>query len=198
MSLEEQFNKLSSKEPSPEDVRAFIDATRNNDKATVENYLSKFPGRIVNAKDRDGHYALLMATIQGHTGIVSLLLEKGAALDMVNNAGHSALIGATIKGDKDLVALLLQKGAGLDAKNNFNGYTALMWAKSCGHGDIAMQIQAVSEQRQLAKQEAEDAQREEIRRRELREAAASVHEGLKEDMDAAPPLRFIKKGPSAP
>ena len=106
----------------------------------------------------------MIASDEGHTATVELLLTHGAdinaqdnygrtALDMARNeeirqlllnycvnnakeqAGSTALIWASRKGDTATVELLLTHGADISAKDNY-GYTALMWASQNGHTAI--------------------------------------------------------------
>ena len=90
----------------------------------------------VNAKGDDEWTALMCASKEGHTEIVSMLLEKGADVDVKHNDGTTALMFATMKGHSEIVSKLLEKGAEVDAKHN-DGTTALMAASKEGHSSLS-------------------------------------------------------------
>jgi ankyrin repeat protein len=48
-------------------------------------------GADVNAKDKDGQTALMLAAGGGYTEIVKALIEKGADVNAKNNTGDTAL-----------------------------------------------------------------------------------------------------------
>ena len=70
---------------------------------------------------------LMVASKNGHTEIVQLLLEKGAYVNAKDNYGETALMLAAANGRTEIVQLLLEKGADVNAKNEY-GRTALMYA----------------------------------------------------------------------
>ena len=72
----------------------------------------------------DGRRALRLAASKGHTEIVNALINAGAD---VKNDGASALIGATENGHTEIVNALIEAGADLNAKDKY-GMTALMCA----------------------------------------------------------------------
>jgi uncharacterized protein len=78
--------------------------------------------------------ALHVASRNGHTEIVEMLLEKGADVNAKTNEGITALIRASEKGHTETVARLLEKGADVNAKDS-DGWTALMWASRNGHAE---------------------------------------------------------------
>jgi len=75
--------------------------------------------------------ALTLASYRGHTEIVKLLVEKGAALDILANDGMTALIIAVAYGYTEIVKLLVEKGAALDILAK-DGNTALILASTFG------------------------------------------------------------------
>ena len=76
--------------------------------------------------------ALSWAADRGHQGVVKLLLEKGAAVDLKNSDGETALCLAAYGGHEAVVKMLLEKGAAVDL-NNSDGETALSLAAGRGH-----------------------------------------------------------------
>jgi len=71
-------------------------------------------GANIEAKDRHGHTALILATIHGHTAIVQLLLERDAKIEAATTYFYTALRLATIHGHTAIVKLLLEHGANID------------------------------------------------------------------------------------
>jgi ankyrin repeat protein len=59
---------------------------------------------------------LMMAALEGNTRVAQLLLERGAAVNAVNDFGDSALSLAAHKGHIPLLLLLLNNGASTDVR----------------------------------------------------------------------------------
>ena len=75
----------------------------------------------------------MAAAYEGHSSLVSFLLDQGAALNVQNNDGETALNLAAIGGHLRVVLLLAtRKGVNLDVRNS-EGWSALMDATSEGH-----------------------------------------------------------------
>ena len=84
-----------------------------------------------------GLTALMMASANGHTEIVKLLLGKGAEVNVKNtDDGVTALFMASANGHTEIVKLLLDKGADVNVKNIY-GITALFMASAHGHTEVA-------------------------------------------------------------
>ena len=67
----------------------------------------------VNARDRwYGRTALMIAASEGHVDVVQLLIEAGAAVDLLDEEGSSALMLARSYGHLDVAATLVAAGAG--------------------------------------------------------------------------------------
>eukprot|EP00041_Stephanoeca_diplocostata_P034258 m.1155442 g.1155442 ORF g.1155442 m.1155442 type:complete len:1673 (-) comp24489_c1_seq37:1618-6636(-) len=73
-----------------------------------ENYET-----CVEVPDHDGNTALILAAAEGHTAIVSTLLEKGAELEAMNHEHHTALVCAAHNGHLYTVEFLRDQGAKL-------------------------------------------------------------------------------------
>jgi ankyrin repeat protein len=66
----------------------------------------------VNARDRwYGRTALMIAAAEGHADVVQLLIEAGAAIDLLDEEGSSALSLARSYGHLDVAAALVAAGA---------------------------------------------------------------------------------------
>jgi ankyrin repeat protein len=112
-----------------------MEVARIGDYLAVDTYLRE--GAEVNCRDKDGLTPLIWAAIQGHEGIVRLLLERGADLEAKNHNGDSALMWASVMGHKDVVDFMLDRGANADLGEPKSGVTALMAAAAKGHADVA-------------------------------------------------------------
>ena len=103
--------------------------------AVVEALLQ--PGSLVdlNQQDRNGKTALFAAAAAGLDQMVSLLVQRGAGVDIADKSGASPLAAAAAKGRSLAVAGLIGAGADLDSQDN-DGCTALHHAAFGGHGEV--------------------------------------------------------------
>jgi serine/threonine-protein phosphatase 6 regulatory ankyrin repeat subunit B len=85
-----------------------------------------------NKQDNSGETALILASWNGRTECVQLLIDSGADLNTQNNYGSTALLWASRRGHTTCVQLLIDSGAHLNTQNN-GDYTALLWASRNGH-----------------------------------------------------------------
>ena len=113
-----------------------IDAVRN---------LIYEQGADVNVKgttDAVGFTALMGASQNGHTEIVSMLLEKGADVDVNNiNGSIAALLRASYNGRLEVVKILLAYGADVNVMTKQNK-TAFDMADVGGHTEIKKLLRA--------------------------------------------------------
>lgn len=89
-------------------------------------------GADINAQDKDGSTALILASDKGHEAVVRLLIDKGAGVNAQNKDGSTALILASEKGHAAVVRLLINRGADVNAQNK-DGLTALTLASDKGY-----------------------------------------------------------------
>lgn len=90
------------------------------------------------AANRYGDTAMMLAALKGHLDIVRMLEAAGAKLDA---PGWTPLIYAATGGHDDIVRFLILHGANLDAQSP-NGTTALMMAIHENHPETAMLLVA--------------------------------------------------------
>lgn len=104
-----------------------IAAREKSDK--VAAMLAANPKTNLEAVDRAGENALMMAALNGDMGLVKLLLSKNVA---VNKQGWTPLHYAATNGHDDVVQLLIEHSAQVDAPSP-NGTTPLMLAARGDH-----------------------------------------------------------------
>jgi ankyrin repeat protein len=117
-----RYDKGTS-QPAP----ALYYAARGNLYTTAKFLLDN--GADVNAKGGCRSYALIIASNQGHEGIVQLLIERGADLSVFDDETYNALMEASSIGHTRIAKLLLEHGADVNARGTF-GKTALTEATS--------------------------------------------------------------------
>ncbi len=111
-----------------------IKSARCGDQTKVKNLLSN--GAEVNAKDKNGVTALLLASQNGHREVVEILLAKGAEVNAKEKKyGFTPLMLAAQNGHRGVVEVLLGKGAEVNVRSQ-DSSTALMAASGEGHQKI--------------------------------------------------------------
>eukprot|EP01041_Mallomonas_annulata_P002291 gene2291-4457_t len=93
----------------------------------------------INIQDLNGYNPLILASREGRTEIVQLLLDHNANLNAQCKDGHTALLWAIEIGHNDIARRLIEHNASKFIKNN-NGDTALIRACDLGNVDIVTAI----------------------------------------------------------
>ena len=103
---------------------AILDCVTGHVKS-VEKYLknSSETSIFIHGKNMEGNTTLIMASCETCSEMVSLLLDCGANVNVVNHTSRSALMEATLWGRLDNVKILLARGANKDLKDH-KGCTA--------------------------------------------------------------------------
>lgn len=99
-----------------------------NESYEVADALVNSDGLQLEAVNRSGETALMMASLRGQSRLVERLLQRGA---VVNRPGWSPLHYAATAPDDTPMKLLLAHGAAVDARSP-NGTTPLMMAADYG------------------------------------------------------------------
>lgn len=121
-------------EPSRTDMtmqqKKILKLVARNDLGGVKKALDA--GANVNTRDGSGKSLLLLATIDKHLEMATLLTGRGADVNLQDNIQDSPFLYAGATGQTELVKLFLAHGARFDVFNRYNG-TALIPACERGH-----------------------------------------------------------------
>jgi len=102
--------------------------------AEVEKHIHS--GIDPDAADEEGRTGLMLAAFNGHTDIVSMLLDHRATVNKSDFMGRTALMYASTGHFPETVEILLSKGAETNMVDNEEGFTALMFAAAEGNGQV--------------------------------------------------------------
>lgn len=131
---EESYKNEITSRGIPYSIDSFLNEAGAGNKERIELFMKA--GMSVNAKDNDGHTALMRASAYDNFEMVKLLIEKGADVNAGDNDGYTVLMLATSKKDLELVKFLIKKGANVNASNNA-GETPLMLASLSSDFEMA-------------------------------------------------------------
>ncbi len=101
---------------------ALLDGASEGDLEKVTTALDK--GADVNARDKSGWTALILAAYYGYFRVVEFLVSKGADVNAQNNDGDTALNWAAHYAEFSVVKFLVGKNANVNIRNKY-GATAL-------------------------------------------------------------------------
>jgi ankyrin repeat protein len=125
---------------------AWEDAVKHGDVKTVLALIEQ--GRDVNALDRYGQTALMLAAHAGYTKIVEALIAHRADLNVTAKFGLSALMLALIAGHVDIAHFLVKSGADLSLRATgagFAGKTAYDLAMEVGTMELSEELKPVKQ-----------------------------------------------------
>ena len=94
-------------------------------------------GADVNAADDYGVTPLMLACENRSAAMVKVFLQGGANPNATRSTGETPLMTCSRTGSVEAVSALLGYGAETSAKGEWHSQTALMWAVSQGHSDVA-------------------------------------------------------------
>jgi hypothetical protein len=123
-----------------EEMEPIFRAVSGGDVNEVARLLDAEP-HLMEARDPDSnHYTPLMtAAGRAHVGLVTLLLERGADVNVGSEYGTTALHEAAAKGHEEVVSILLSHGADPGREDN-TGTTPLLIASGRGHLGVVRQL----------------------------------------------------------
>jgi len=107
-------------------------AAAQDDVATIHRLLAE--GTTVDARDRDGRTALLVATRANRIAAARALIEAGADVNAVDAIHDTPFLYAGASGHREILEMTLAHGADLRSTNRFGG-TALIPAAERAHVD---------------------------------------------------------------
>lgn len=120
----EKNPSLQSKEEEETNVNQslFSAAAEGN----VEKMLALLDaGAPINAIDRQGNTAIMIATQNDHVDVVKVLIEQGADLNIRNDHQDNVLLYAGAEGLLEIVQLAIKAGADTTLTNRFGGTTLI-------------------------------------------------------------------------
>ena len=110
------------------------DAAYDSDLAQVKRLIAA--GADVNAANKGGWTALMVAATEGYSEITKVLLSADANPNAAKDDGWTALMAAAQEGHAEVAKALLSADANLNAATN-DDWTALMVATQEGHAEVA-------------------------------------------------------------
>jgi uncharacterized protein len=101
----------------------------------VERLLGHDPGLLDSKDEKFGETPLMVASQEGHVGMVRWLLDKGAAINERNSRGETAVLRSCRKGRTPVARLLLERGADPTIADS-GGRTPLITTSCYGHVEV--------------------------------------------------------------
>ncbi|XP_062395551.1 inversin isoform X3 [Sardina pilchardus] len=122
-------------EPDLEGRTAFMWAAGKGSDDVIRTMLDLKADLDINMADKYGGTALHAASLSGHVSTVTLLLERGAAVDPLDVMRHTPLFRACEMGHRDVILTLIKGGAQVDLVD-IDGHSALHWAALGGNAEV--------------------------------------------------------------
>lgn len=132
--------------PTTEDIYAFCNAGKMNDRVTVDKYLDQFGANIIDERDNMRDNALTWAAWMGHAEMCAYLLECGAAVNAKGMTDRNALGWAAQGGRAECAKVLLAAGADMN-QPDAEGRSPLKIAQDAGRTDLAELMARETERR---------------------------------------------------
>lgn len=137
------MNHATGKQEVVTQITAFTPlmvAAENGDVAMVKLLLRYNPNLEWREAWMD-RTVLIMAIQKDQTDVIKLLLDKGAAVNVMSRSGISALMEAIMQRNLEMVHLLLKKGVNVNQVSNTKGQgTALSIAVALGNPEIVQAL----------------------------------------------------------
>ena len=120
------FNNAASPY-SQEDIARLTDLVRYRTKEAVAAFITEKGDAVVHVRDKDGKTMIQHATETGRTGVIDILMQRGANVDAPDNNGMTPLMSASLRGFTKMVQFLVGRGANIEVQDK-TGMTPLMHA----------------------------------------------------------------------
>ena len=120
------FNNAASPY-TQEDIARLTDLVRYRTKEAVAAFITEKGDAVVHLRDKDGKTMIQHATETGRTGVIDILMQRGANVDAPDNNGMTPLMSASLRGFTKMVQFLVGRGANIEAQDK-TGITPLMHA----------------------------------------------------------------------
>jgi Ankyrin repeats (3 copies) len=118
-------------------TQSFIEDARKGNLSAVQEFIKK--SKDVDATDKDGKTALMIAAAAGHRAVVEALLSAGAGLNKTDEPGRTPLMLAAEQGHLEISRLLISAGSDLKLKDQ-NGMTVFTLANSKGQSGLVKEL----------------------------------------------------------
>ena len=115
--------------------KELLRAASSGNVSVVTELLTQGVDPDSHSTDRYARTALILAAAGGHTESARALLDKGAGLELRDNAGLTALNWAALRGHRPVAELLLARGADVTTRSK-GDVTPLLYA--VGTGNVAL------------------------------------------------------------
>lgn len=119
--------------PTDSTVDQLLAAAGCGDLNEVGLILRNYPNMDINCGDRCKSSALHYAAEKGHIDVVSLLIKKGAIVNVRNMWEKTPLHSASNHGHLEIVKLLIDNGARIEATSNKKRFTPMHLASQYNH-----------------------------------------------------------------
>lgn len=128
---------VEDKYGSTELILALQDSLTEEIDGVVQSLITK--GVDLNAKDKNGYTALIMASFNGHKNVVMALIAAGVDVNVHDKKGCTALMAASQEGHTLIVDALIINNVNVNVKC-FENWTALALASLNGHTEIVIAL----------------------------------------------------------
>ena len=97
-------------------TKLLLEAARQGDEEGILESLSD--GVEVDASEKNGDTALVLASMKNRPNVVRLLIQNGANVNHANSIGRTSLMAASFANNPEIVKILIQNGADVNAVSN--------------------------------------------------------------------------------
>jgi ankyrin repeat protein len=138
------YRKVLEKKGLPFTQESFLKEVRAGNREHAELFIKA--GMDINARDKDGSTALMVASEKGDIEMAQFLIQNGADVNAKNIDSYTALMYVAYKGNLEIAELLIKHKADVNARDK-DGWTALRYASIQGRNDIMKLLTKAKDQR---------------------------------------------------